>query len=545
MYSLIIIDDNPRDRRGIRELIESERLDIEIIHEFEDAEEALSRLSGTKPDIVLTDIDMPGMDGIQMTKCLKRQWPDLKVVFMSCHNEFDFVKSAIDLDSYGYLLKPIHRKDLRQTLMKVLTDYSAEQERQEEKRLLLAERAEHHARLKEMRPMLQEQLLRDILYGAAYQEQEIAENLSYLQFPVRPPFAVQLALFNMPGGRHNHEGRSLDDQYFHAFRIKNLIHAFDFPGVVLFPLQLSKSLLAVILFGQSHCGNEGTLLDCMIAMKEAVEAAAKSQIQAGVSIVSHTLSHLPDLFRQASEALSSGYYSDHSLVVLYEDIAGGETAPLGQPHQLAGIHAGLKQLLPQCGKEDLEQFVSRYLSLKARYSEHEVKSFLITVISLTQMVLLEYGVAADSLLDPRMLQYQGILHSPSLKEVRSWLADQLGHAASLIAQTRLDNGELSWRIKEIIKARYTEKLTSHDIAKLVNFSAVHSNFMFKRETGQTIFDYLTEFRMNKAKELLSEPNSKVYLVAEQVGYRNKSHFCLAFKKYTGMSPNEYKQLHQP
>src|SRR4029079_8646560 len=96
------------------------------------------------------------------------------------------------------------------------------------------------------------------------------------------------------------------------------------------------------------------------------------------------------------------------------------------------------------------------------------------------------------------------------------------------------------QIKDIIGERYGEPLTIEDISKAVYHSGRHANHIFKKETGQTIFDYLIEYRIGIAKQLLKEPHSKVKVVAEEVGYVNTSYFCMAFKKNVGMTPAEYK-----
>ncbi|WP_168120372.1 response regulator [Paenibacillus sp. HB172176] len=98
------------------------------------------------------------------------------------------------------------------------------------------------------------------------------------------------------------------------------------------------------------------------------------------------------------------------------------------------------------------------------------------------------------------------------------------------------------RIKEIVESRYAETITVQEIAEAVYLSVSHVNKLFKEKTGSNIFEYLTEYRMEKAKEMLRKPDSLIYRVAEESGYVNKSHFCLVFKKHTGFSPSQYKRL---
>ena len=127
-------------------------------------------------------------------------------------------------------------------------------------------------------------------------------------------------------------------------------------------------------------------------------------------------------------------------------------------------------------------------------------------------------------------------------DVKQWIYNVFKTVKEHLAEKNIvKNVRIVNAIKEFIKNNYNEQISINDISKAVYFSGRYANSLFKKETGKTIFDYVIEYRMEKAKKLLREQDSKVALVAEAVGYTNNSYFCLSFKKIVGMTPAEYKR----
>ncbi len=166
-------------------------------------------------------------------------------------------------------------------------------------------------------------------------------------------------------------------------------------------------------------------------------------------------------------------------------------------------------------------------------------SFLI--VNIVRLILVEKNESFENIFGEEYILWNKLNNFETIKNIRQWMYNILKTINEyLVSKHQSLHVQIVENIKEIIRNRYHEQLTIGEVAESLYFSALHANNIFKKETGKTIFDYLVEYRIEKAKELLKDPDIRIYLVAEKVGYNNKSHFCLTFKKYTGMTPAEYK-----
>ncbi|MFC4776607.1 response regulator [Paenibacillus sp. GCM10023252] len=541
MYSMVIVDDNPRDREGVRTALDWSLLEIDIVGSFEDAAEALDRMDELQPHILLTDVDMPIINGIEMTKRLKVSHPEIKVIFMSCHDEFDFVKSAIDLHSYGYILKPIDEEELRSAVEKALEVYQTKRKLEDEKRRLQVERQDMREHFLRTLPQLQEQYIRELLFGAAYEETSIRENLDYLQLQLPESCMTQVILIELPevSSQHIHVP---DTIYFAAYVIKKYLSQSKSDQLTLIPLSTSGTeVAAVVLYKSCGASNLQTaIMDLLVELKEELNKDYQWSVSIGISSASDQIADWAELYRQASEALHAKFYTDDDHIVTYEEIKSSQVIIFDRNFDFAELYKQLRELLAQGDSEQVERFVQELLrSHKLR--EHEVKHVVFSVIHLLQSILLELQLPLTPVFTGELSLWEELSAHKNLREVHSWLAAKLTAVLEYVNRLRSgSSGPIVERIKQIIGEQYHEHLTIGDIAKHVNYSAIHANNLFKKETGKTIFDYLTEHRMERAKELLRDPQSKVYVVAEQVGYTSKSHFMMSFKKYAGCSPTTYK-----
>ncbi|MDR1438843.1 MAG: response regulator, partial [Clostridiales bacterium] len=176
-YKLMVVDDNNRDRRVVRELIPFGELGIEAAGEATDGLEALELAGSAMPDIVLSDIRMPVMDGIEMARELSARRSGVKIVFMSSYDEFAFAKSAIDLSICGYILKPVSQAEIAATLRKVVALCEDERRRASEAEALAAQ-------LEQSLPLLREEFFKEILpAGGSLSEAEMRSRMSFLRVP--------------------------------------------------------------------------------------------------------------------------------------------------------------------------------------------------------------------------------------------------------------------------------------------------------------------------------------------------------------------------
>ena len=233
--------------------------------------------------------------------------------------------------------------------------------------------------------------------------------------------------------------------------------------------------------------------------------------------------------------------SENSPIVLFEEIACVNTEIFEQNVNLQEMLGEIKDILSLWTPEKILPFINKYLPESMVHNENYIKSFSFSTINLIQVVLLEQNCTLNSVLGERGNVWDKMDKFDTIVDIRQWLYNVFKACIEhLVNSQSIGYTHIVEDIKKIIHERYNERLSVENIAYLVNFSPSHANNIFKSITGQTIFDYQTDYRMEKAKEFLNDPYTKVYLIAEMVGYTNKSHFSLQFKKHTGLTPMEFK-----
>jgi DNA-binding NarL/FixJ family response regulator len=208
----MIVDDNNRDRRIVREMLDWGALDIEITAEAANGQEALDRIAESLPDILITDVSMPVLSGVDLAERIHNMGLRTHVIFMSFYENFEAARSAVDMRVYGYILKPIRRHDLMRALEKVLSIRIDEERRKREHRQLTA-------RIEESIPILRESFLRDLIYGKYKNENEISQRFSFLKIPYTPGMYIQLFCISV---REPTEMETVMEQYAKAYALMAL-----------------------------------------------------------------------------------------------------------------------------------------------------------------------------------------------------------------------------------------------------------------------------------------------------------------------------------
>ncbi|GGD98718.1 response regulator [Paenibacillus nasutitermitis] len=310
MFSILIVDDNLSDRAGINGLIDWEALDIEVVGFAVDGGEGYKQAVELRPDFILTDVAMPVMDGIKMTQQIKEELPQTKFIFMSCFDDFEYLKGAINLDVYGYILKPINLSELTETLAKVknLKQDELEKERNDQKLKV---------QLQESMPILQEQLIRDLLYGKLGDEDNIRNRMNSLgmDFTNNSYAVLYLQIGNTDA---QNPDKTMENRHLTIYSVQKCVEETilsEIPGYV---TNQHQDSLAVILF-MPHTSDEEAvhqLMSLTNACREKVNHQLGLRITIGISEFSNRLSLLPKLFEDAEYAIKSKFYSKDNQVIM-------------------------------------------------------------------------------------------------------------------------------------------------------------------------------------------------------------------------------------
>lgn len=222
MYQMLIVDDNNKDRRVLRELFQWERFDVKVAGEAVNGKDALQKVEQCPPNILITDIFMPVMNGIDLVAEVSRKYPEIKIIFMSFSEEFEFAKSAIDMSVYGYIVKPLRSADVKKAIEKVLSVYHREEKSAQEKESLLT-------RLEKARPVLQESFVRDLLFGVYRKDEDILRRLEFFGLPRYQDILVRVYCIRE---RECSEEQSVAEQYSITYLLKERLTVQNGSGMV-------------------------------------------------------------------------------------------------------------------------------------------------------------------------------------------------------------------------------------------------------------------------------------------------------------------------
>lgn len=542
MYKMFIVDDNQRDRRGIQTVLNWDEIGICIAGSYSNGKAALEQFNKIKPDVVLTDISMPVMNGIEMARKMKDINPDIKIIFMSCYNEFDFARSAVELGIEDYVLKPIIQEELEKAIRKTTHKYQTEQNMKTEKEEMLKQ-------INQSLPLFRDQFLRELFFGYYTNIDEIESRSRFLGIRFHEKQTYCVVTFILNENVQKFSNIKTDERYFIGYSIQKSINEYNLKPWPFYSYQVSETEFSVVFMIEYHEGSrkDDDLFDAIIAMKEEIEEKLDISLVIGISKRSGEILDIPVLFQQSLKAIQIRLFSDKNDIILYKDIEVLENSKFEEQIDLHQLCRDIRQVIEYGEEDEIPELINKYIRKELTvYSEGYVKNIAFSIVNTLQIMLIESDQSFQNIFGNDISVWEKLRNFESIKDIHQWLYNLIKAVIEHMCGKRMSQYEKIVKdVKGIIEKRYNESITVNEIAESIYLSPYHTNSIFKQVTGKTIFDYLTEYRMEKAKELLKNPYSRIYLVADSVGYKNKSHFCLTFKKYAGITPSEYKSRALP
>ncbi|TXK77831.1 response regulator [Paenibacillus sp. N3.4] len=531
MYKILIVDDDFEVREGIKECMDWHEHGFEFVGDYANGSEALEAIEERKPDLVLSDICMPIMDGIELTKRIQFSHPYTKVIILTGYDDFNYAQQALRLKVNDFIVKPITADELRALLDKVKQEMDKENENRENMSKLKKQ-------LQQSLPLLKERFLEQMI-NRSMSATDIQERLQYFQLPrISAPCLV--VVVDVDEISEIGKGRWENDPEILRFAVYNVIEEVMEGREAIF-FRTREGSIIVILYGKDEEVLYEDAFNIAEVMRFCVEKYLKLTVTIGVGIVCSTLSELPLSYKGAISALDYRYLLGHNRVISILDMESTQT-----PSQQLDIDWSLKfSTLIRTGTYSeaqslIEQLVS---SLKASLMPIgtcylQIQSIVIAIVNTIHDLL---GNQND------LVKHHGkvlldINNLRTLDEIEIWLNRFCNEAITSISQQRSDLITTHIRaVIDYIEQHYSdENLSLQDICRHVHMSKSYFSVVFKQRTEQTIMEYVTKVRLEKAKELLQCSSLRAYEIASKIGYSDPQYFSVLFKKQTGASPTEYR-----
>lgn len=546
MLKIFLAEDEVVVRATIKRMIPWEELGFELVGEAADGEMALPLLIRQQPDLLITDIKMPFMDGLTLARLAKKEIPGLKVVILSGYDDFNYAKQAIGIGVEDYLLKPITKNALIERLSEIRSRYEHEKTQKE-----------YYEKFQREMQAYEKNSSRDFfeaLVGGSMDMMEVYKRAEKLGLDIVAE-AYNVLIFTM-NCDEDFSGQRDEYSSWEAESLELLENFFaGHSSAMLFRSNIFS--YGVLLKGQRETIEENTraCVDEIRKILSRQDGRREWFLAVGQSV--ERLSQIQKSYHTASRAFSQRYLYDEN--ILYYDEMETMEHPGGQAEtednaylQKVDVNALnpaiLQKFLSNGLQEETENFVKDYFYAIGQepmeslvFRNYVILNVRFSVISFikglgcdtnemesadTEEVLAESGKNMES-----AIAYAKKMISQAI-EIRD---QNSGNKNRSILKTAVD----------FIDSHYMdEEISLNTVANVANVSSNHFSALFSQNMGQTFIEYLTTLRMNKAKELLRCTGMRSSEIAGEIGYKDAHYFSYLFKKTQGMTPSDYRKARE-
>lgn len=543
MYKLILAEDEEDVREGIIAQIDWAKYGFEVVEQAENGREAADAIDRLLPDVVVTDIQMPFMNGLQLAEWIRSRHPNTKIIILTGYDEFEYAQKAIKLQIDEYILKPFSAQELIDVLLKVRGAIENEIAEKENVYLL----SEHY---RKSLPVLREQFLSSLVsrrLRAAEIAEKSAEYGINLTGELFQSSVISIDYIRADGTAGSQPTapvslRDTGDRNLQLFAVLNIAeeicqkHGF---GRVFIHRD------DVVLLSVSGAADESEITGRTFAILEEirqnVQRYLKLTITAGAGTVCRKPSMLFNSFGDALQALDYRLILGNNRVIWIEDVESRSSQmpaydELTQQSLIRTIKLGTVQEL----KEVVDELFSGLDT--AQVSTQDYQIFLLEIITSILRVAKESGSETHDFIGLGLSSLNEMNKFNNMGEAKQWIITVCSRLMDTIASERQSSyKQLIDQAKEYIRAHYEESdISIGRVCQHLHISTGYFSSIFKKEMKMTFVSYLLQIRLEAAKEMLRSTELKAFEIAEKIGFADPNYFSFCFRKKYGQSPKEYK-----
>ena len=521
LYSIILVDDEEEVRKSIIKQIDWESAGFQVVGDAENGEDALEKIEVLEPDVVLTDIRMPYMDGLTLAEKIRQRYPSTKVVIFSGYDDFEYAQKAIKLNVTEYILKPVNVEELTSILKRIKSNLDEEIE---EKRNVSRLRENYRKSL----PIIREQFFNDMVHRRLADDL-IESKLREYDIPITGARKWIIAAIDVEkSDDRSKKTLSLhEEEELIPISVMQIVRE-KLKSYCRFSLFQSTAEAGMVVIAALDDDNTTTgLIDVLGDICKETKRILEVPVTIGIGHSVTGLSKIAGSYQSAVEALG------------YKAVVGSGKLEFDNSDESDFISA--VKFGPDEKIEAVMVRISGKLeSARVHYRQQQVYVFgvLNTVIQMIQ----QYDLNLEEILGGE-LEYLNVIDKlQKREEFGEWLLKTARKMNQAINQERdMTTRQVIQQARQYIMDNYQNPdLSVEMICRHLHMSPAYFSTMFKKETGQAYIAYLTEIRLNKAVELLNKTDDKTYVIASKVGYQEQNYFSYVFKKKFGVSPTKFR-----
>jgi len=542
-YRLLIVDDEVHLVESLAETIPWHEHGIESVYQANSGAEAFEIMRTAGADIVVTDIRMPGMSGLELIRKIRRYWPHTKCVLLSGYSDFEYAKAAMQVQTVDYLLKPVGDDEITEVIDRAVAALQAEGEE-------AASRQRAEQALREHLPLLRGSWLNDLLLGRRTAEGELEGRLRQYGLQVKAGEPVNLMLVRLEEEFERYGGK---DRLLMEFAVANMAGELLGGGRELWYAKDAQDYLVFLLpavrDGEDEAGSASP--DTMAA---ALQDNVRRYLKGGVSVLlsgqGSFPGDLPALYQSCLSAFRRRIGAGRSFFYAIGDDA-GELSPGKPGHSLTRLYEppALLHLLEagrwDAAREKLERLFDEMLAGGLDTEEYLLEAFT-AIFHAFCYIGHKNGRSLGDVLGE---DYERAARNPrfhSAAQLREWAlrcSERLQRDMEL--ETEENRLSVVGKVRTYIEENLHRDVSLQAIADHVHLHPVYLSKIYKTETQEGLSDYLYRLRMEKAAYLLKQTNRKIYEITADLGYQNPQYFSKLFRKHFGVTPQEYRDGAEP
>jgi len=542
MIKVMIVDDNKLIRQSIIMTMDWNLMGCKVVCEAANGLEAMSLSKEYLPDLIITDIRMPEIDGLELTERIKKYLPFVKVIIITGYDEFKYAQRAIKLGAFDLILKPINNQELHDVITRAVNESEKEIESLIEKERLIDEKKNMQKEISDSVLELRKKYIIDIIDGVYFGDEINEEDSIYfgLSFKKHVIFIIKPDLGYYKSGEIQKELRAEFIKY-SKDAIKNIekFYSFEF---IYFWINGGLAIMVIPNKDETQGLTNTKVTEICKRIIDWIYNRINIKVIIGVSNIFNKANEVKRAYDEATEALECRFFVDNQSVI---------HANVLECKSILNEYLIMKKinLIYEYIRADDEEGMGKLINdIFSEIKNNEtsdvnyVKNLLIDICMITLRIMYEKSEYKSDTYKGSADIHSDIKSCCNISDAFTYVNDFIVMIfQSVNASEKKNYSAVTNKVIVYLNENYHRKVPLSEASQIVSLSPTHLSRVIKRDTGETYIDLFNNLKISIAVKLLKETNLKVYEVASKVGIENYSYFYQLFKKLTGISPTEYNK----
>lgn len=530
MYKVMIVEDEMLVRIGLKNSVDWSKFNMQVIADLPDGQSAWEQYHQERPDLIITDIRMPKMDGMELIAHVRAEDKSTRIVVLSCLEEFELARKAMSLGVSGYILKLTMTEEEIQTILQTIRNELDHQQR---------------ARVVEDRPsllpsnieLIKEKYIKDFLLYGIYSVEEFERFAVQSQMQLSP---IRLVVCMMEVDHYSKLKQKFKDEHGHLIKMTllNMLNEITTAFHKGESLYIDETHYLVLLSFEDILSEQQIRQQTVLILQRVQHVIGtyfNSSVSFGISEIDNAYKSLPRLYLESHERLQHKFLTGTGLYHTGQECI--DVAPIQARLEQIRLYCPLRELLSPMKQERYDDYI-RILHEHLYADRRSIQHLLFQLIQWISTSLYDYHQNEKTILFNITDQLEQCDTLPEmLTQIQLYLSEVVEQSRTMMHMS----SEITKAI-QYIKQHHTQNISLQQVAEHVNLSFGYLSNLFKKELQITFIDYLNRYRVERAKELLVGTSLKSYDIAAQVGFSPEyTYFSKVFKKVTGLNPNEYRR----